>query len=157
MHAHNAFFFLLFFLGFLSVPRKMESLSSGTVTPQIRSENRQTAVNEDRTLLKCISQFTPLIISRQCWYKKAVGIHRCMLSPCALPGWWHAPMLPLGTMWPVVAWTTSAPYTAWRPARAVCVSPGSYRVIQVGRTMLLHSCGRASESTPYKMIEGKKS
>lgn len=57
---------------------------------------------------------------------------RCMPSRCALPGWWRAPTPPLGTMWPAEAWTTSAPYTAWRPARATCASPESCPDTRVG-------------------------
>lgn len=53
-------------------------------------------------------------------------------SPCAPPGWWPAPTPPLATTWPVAAWTTSAPSTAWRHVKATSESAGSYLVIQVG-------------------------
>lgn len=57
---------------------------------------------------------------------------RCMPSHCALPGWWRVLTLHLGTMWPAEVWTTSAPYTAWRPARATWGWHESCRDTQVG-------------------------
>lgn len=59
------------------------------------------------------------------FYLFSPPVLRCTPSLCARPGSWHVPTLHLGTMWRAEAWTTSAPSTAWRPARATCESAES--------------------------------
>lgn len=64
---------------------------------------------------------------------------RSMPSPCAPPGSWRVLTPPLGTMWPVEAWTTSAPFTAWRRVKATSGSAGNYLAIQVRVASSSHS------------------
>lgn len=62
-----------------------------------------------------------------------------MPSHFDLPGSWPVHMHLQEIMWPVVAWTTSAPFTTWKPARGMYVWVVSSLDIQVYDTLCLFS------------------
>ncbi len=64
---------------------------------------------------------------------------RCMLFPCAPPGSWPVPTPRRGTTWPAEAWTTSAPPTALKPARATSGSTENWLDTQVESLLFISS------------------